>query len=100
MNVYMPKRINKCVCVCVCVYVYIYIYIQGVQLKSGRYFNIINLFTTCYITHLNFLTEAGSEEDHMQRTRAKFIALQKIKLPLLHLLERGKTQCRYAGELC
>jgi hypothetical protein len=27
--------------------------VQGVQLKSGRYFNISNLFTTCYITQLN-----------------------------------------------
>jgi len=30
------------------VYVYIYIYIQGVQLKSGSYFIISNLFTKVY----------------------------------------------------
>jgi hypothetical protein len=39
-------------CVCVCMYVYVYIYTQDVQLKSGPYFNISNLFTTCYITEL------------------------------------------------
>jgi hypothetical protein len=27
-------------------------YVQGVQIKSGPYFNISNLFKTCYITHL------------------------------------------------
>jgi hypothetical protein len=29
--------------------------IQGVQLKSGSYFNIGNLFTTCYITQLTWI---------------------------------------------
>jgi hypothetical protein len=28
------------------------LYLQGVQLKSEPYFNISNLFTTCYITQL------------------------------------------------
>jgi hypothetical protein len=30
-------------------------YIQGVQIKSGPYFNISNLFTTCYITQLTWI---------------------------------------------
>jgi len=30
------------------IYIYIYIHTQGVQLKSGLYFNISNLFTKIY----------------------------------------------------
>jgi hypothetical protein len=29
--------------------------LQSVQLKSGPYFNISNLFTTCYITQLTWI---------------------------------------------
>jgi hypothetical protein len=54
-------------CVSKYINIYIYIYItqikykktathkfvlQGTQLKSGPYFNISNLFTTCYITQI------------------------------------------------
>jgi len=33
------------------VYIYIYIYIKSVQLKSGPYFNMINLFTKIYMLY-------------------------------------------------